>query len=48
LKGAAPDNIKTSQLYMDAISYVTLQLIVLLIVIFCPQLALWLPTVIDK
>ncbi|HED08563.1 MAG TPA: TRAP transporter large permease subunit [Ignavibacteria bacterium] len=48
LKGVAPDNIKTSQLYRGAIPYVTLQLIALLIVIFYPQLALWLPTVIGK
>lgn len=48
LKGVAPDNIKTSQLYRGAIPYVTLQLIALLIVIFWPQLALWLPTVIGN
>lgn len=48
LKGVAPDNIKTSQLYRGVIPYVILQLIALLFVIFWPNLALWLPNVIGK
>lgn len=48
LKGVAPDNIKTSQLYRGVVPYVILQLIGLLLVLFFPNLALWLPTVIGN
>ena len=48
LKGVAPDNIKTSQLYRGVIPYVTFQLINLLLVIFWINLALWLCTVIGN
>lgn len=48
LKGVAPKNIKTSQLYRGVVPYVILQLIGLLLVLFFPSLALWLPTVIGN
>ncbi len=48
LKGVAPKNIKTAQLYRGVVPYVILQLIALLFVLFWPNLALWLPTVIGN
>ncbi len=48
LKGVAPENIKTSQLYRGVVPYVILQLTGLLLVLFWPNLALWLPTVIGN
>ncbi|PIW70231.1 MAG: C4-dicarboxylate ABC transporter [Ignavibacteriales bacterium CG12_big_fil_rev_8_21_14_0_65_30_8] len=48
LKGVAPDNVKTSQLYKGVVPYVIIQLIGLLLVLFWPDLALWLPTVIGN
>jgi len=48
LKGVAPDNIKTAQLYRGVVPYVILQLIALMFVLFWPNLALWLPSVIGK
>ncbi len=43
LKGVAPPEITTTQLYKGIIPYVIIQLIALLIVIFFPDIALWLP-----
>ncbi len=48
LKGVAPKEVTTSHLYRGIIPYVVLQLIALSLVIFFPQLALWLPKVIGK
>jgi len=48
LKGVAPKNIKTAQLYRGVVPYVILQLIALLFVLFWPNLALWLPKVIGN
>ena len=48
LKGVAPDNIKTSQLYRGVVPYVIIQLIGLMFVLFWPDLALWLPTIIGN
>ncbi len=43
LKGVAPEGVTTSHLYRGIIPYVVLQLMALLIVIFWPDIALWLP-----
>lgn len=43
LKGVAPPEITTSHIYKGIIPYVIIQLIGLLLVIFFPDLALWLP-----
>jgi tripartite ATP-independent transporter DctM subunit len=45
LKGVAPQGVTTSHLYRGIIPYVILQLFALLIVIFWPDIALWLPKV---
>ena len=45
LKGVAPNGVTTSHLYRGIIPYVILQLLALLIVIFWPDIALWLPKV---
>ena len=46
LKGVAPKEITTAQLYKSVIPYVIIQLIALLLVILLPGLALWLPELI--
>jgi len=46
LKGVAPNEITTAQLYKGVIPYVIIQLIALLLVILLPGLALWLPELI--
>ncbi len=43
LKGVAPDGITTGHIYRGIIPYVIIQLIGLILVIFFPDLALWLP-----
>ena len=43
LKGVAPKEVTTTQLYKGVIPYVIIQLIALLLVITIPKLALWLP-----
>ncbi len=48
LKGVTPEGVTTSHLYRGIIPYVVMQLIALSIVIFFPQIALWLPKVIIK
>jgi tripartite ATP-independent transporter DctM subunit len=46
LKGVAPPEVTTSQLYRGVIPYVIIQLVALLFVILFPDIALWLPKVI--
>lgn len=43
LKGVAPPEVTTKDVYIGIIPYVIIQLLVLLLVIIFPQLALWLP-----
>lgn len=43
LKGVAPKEVTTAQLYRGVIPYVTIQLIALILIILIPDLALWLP-----
>lgn len=45
LKGVAPKEVTTSHLYRGIIPYVVIQLIALMLVIFWPDIALWLPKV---
>lgn len=43
LKGVCPPNVKLSDIYKGVIPFIILQLIGLLILVFWPQLVLWLP-----
>ena len=43
LKGVAPKEITTTQLYKGVIPYVVIQLFALLLIATIPMLALWLP-----
>ncbi len=47
LKGVAPEGITTNDIYKGIIPYVGIQLVGLFLVIFIPELALWLPKVIN-
>ena len=46
LKGVAPPEIKTSQLYRGVIPFIFLQIVGMLLVVIFPKLATWLPTVV--
>ncbi len=48
LKGVAPEGVTTQNIYKGVIPYVIIQLAGLLLVIFIPELALWLPEVIGN
>jgi len=48
LKGVAPKEVTTSQLYKGVIPYVIIQLIALFIIVMFPQLVLWLPKLIGE
>lgn len=48
LKGVAPPEITTTQIYKGVVPYVAIQLTGLLLVIFYPEIALWLPSVIGN
>jgi len=48
LKGVAPPEVTTTQLYKGVVPYVVIQLIALLIVILWPDIALWLPKFLTK
>lgn len=45
LKGVCPPNVKLSDIYKGVIPFIILQLIGLLILVFWPQLVLWLPAI---
>ena len=45
LKGVAPPEVKTTDIYRGIIPFVVIQLIAVLIVAFFPQLVTWLPTI---
>ncbi len=47
LKGVAPEGVSTNDIYKGIIPYVGIQLIGLSLVIFFPELALWLPKLIN-
>ncbi|MXN65285.1 TRAP transporter large permease subunit [Stappia sp. GBMRC 2046] len=46
LRGVAPENVKTADIYLGVVPFVALQLVMLLILWFYPKLATWLPGVI--
>jgi len=46
MKGVAPPGVTMGDIYRSIIPFLPLQLICLLLVLFFPQLALWLPTVV--
>jgi tripartite ATP-independent transporter DctM subunit len=48
LKGVAPEGVTTQNIYKGVIPYVIIQLVGLTLVIFIPELALWLPEVIGN
>ena len=43
LKGVAPPEISTRQIYMGVIPFIGMQILALALVFFFPQLALWAP-----
>jgi len=43
LKGVAPAEVTTTHIYRGVVPYIIMQIFVLVLVIFVPQLALWLP-----
>ncbi|NVK42397.1 MAG: TRAP transporter large permease subunit [Oceanospirillaceae bacterium] len=43
LKGVCPPGVKLSQIYRGVIPFIVLQLVALLILVFTPELVLWLP-----
>ena len=43
LKGVAPPEITTRQIYLGVIPFIALQVVAVALVFFYPQLALWLP-----
>ncbi len=48
LKGVAPKEVKTSQLYRGVVPYVTIQLVCVTLVLVFPELATWLPELMAK
>ncbi|MEM9098886.1 MAG: TRAP transporter large permease subunit [Pseudomonadota bacterium] len=46
MKGVAPSSVKMQEIYRGIIPFVTLQVIGILIVLWFPQLALWLPALV--
>ncbi|HIG23496.1 MAG TPA: TRAP transporter large permease subunit, partial [Henriciella marina] len=44
LRGAAPDSVKTIEIWRGALPFIGLQLLMILAVAFLPQLATWLPS----
>lgn len=45
LKGVCPPNVKITDIYKGVIPFIMLQLVALLVLVFWPQLVLWLPTI---
>ena len=46
LRGVAPDSIKTTDIYRGVIPFIVMQLLMMLLLIFFPELATWLPQLI--
>ena len=46
LRGVAPDSVSTGQIYRGAIPFVLIQLAMLGLLAYFPQLATWLPEVV--
>ena len=47
LRSVAPSEVVTSEIYKGVIPFVGLQLLLLLVLAFCPGLATWLPSVLS-
>ncbi len=47
LRGVAPPEVKTSQIYRGAIPFIGLQIVALIIVCVLPEIATWLPAVLN-
>ncbi|EAR60794.1 TRAP transporter large permease [Neptuniibacter caesariensis] len=45
LKGVCPPNVKITDIYKGVTPFIILQLIALLVLVFWPQIVLWLPTI---
>ncbi|MGB0204879.1 MAG: TRAP transporter large permease [Neptuniibacter sp.] len=45
LKGVCPPNVKITDIYKGVIPFIILQLAALLVLVFWPQIVLWLPTI---
>ena len=45
LKGVCPPNVKITDIYKGVIPFIVLQLIALLVLVYWPQIVLWLPTI---
>lgn len=48
LKGVAPEGVTTNHIYRGILPYVVIQIIGLLLVIFYPEIALWLPRILGS
>ena len=46
LRGVAPPEIATSQIYRGVIPFIAIQLLALILLALFPQIALWLPSII--
>ena len=44
LRGAAPDSVKTIEIWRGALPFIGLQILMILLVAFLPELATWLPS----
>jgi len=48
LRGVAPDNIRTLDIYKGVIPFIFIQLFAMALIVIWPQLATWLPAVFDR
>jgi len=48
LKGVAPPEVTTAQLYKGVIPYVAFQLVAVFLIIIFPEIALWLPKLLSS
>ncbi|MEC7164109.1 MAG: C4-dicarboxylate ABC transporter, partial [Pseudomonadota bacterium] len=46
LRGAAPESVRTGDIYRGAIPFVIIQLIMLALLAWIPEMATWLPEVV--
>ncbi|MET0925530.1 MAG: TRAP transporter large permease subunit, partial [Xanthobacteraceae bacterium] len=48
MKGVAPPAITMNQIYMAAMPYITMSLLILVLIFFFPLIATWLPAVLSR
>ena len=48
LRGAAPDTVRTGDIWQGALPFIGLQILMILLVAFLPGLATWLPSLVAK